>query len=148
MKLTGMNQLWIADITYIRLKKEFVYLAVILDAFSRKVVAGTEHWRARKSSWPFSRRRKGAILIRPFPPRDGGRRTVQGTGPQNAGEIRERVRKMSDEELLRYGAVCKSMCSPEINLDTASLDAWSVQLQEARAEWRRRHPELPLSESV
>jgi transposase InsO family protein len=38
MKLTGMNQLWVADITYIRLKKEFVYLAVILDAFSRKVV--------------------------------------------------------------------------------------------------------------
>src|SRR5258705_2313884 len=38
MKLTGMNQLWIADITYIRLKKEFVYLSVILDAFSRKVV--------------------------------------------------------------------------------------------------------------
>jgi transposase InsO family protein len=38
MKLTGMNQLWIADITYVRLKKEFVYLAVILDAFSRKVV--------------------------------------------------------------------------------------------------------------
>jgi transposase InsO family protein len=38
MKLTGMDQLWVADITYIRLKKEFVYLAVILDAFSRKVV--------------------------------------------------------------------------------------------------------------
>jgi putative transposase len=35
MKLTGMNQLWVADITYIRLKKEFVYLAVVLDAFSR-----------------------------------------------------------------------------------------------------------------
>ena len=38
IKLTWMNQLWVADITYIRLKKEFVYLAVILDAFSRKVV--------------------------------------------------------------------------------------------------------------
>jgi putative transposase len=38
MKLRGMNQLWVADITYIRLQKEFVYLAVILDAFSRKVV--------------------------------------------------------------------------------------------------------------
>jgi len=38
MKLTGINQLWVADITYIRLKAEFVYLAVILDAFSRKVV--------------------------------------------------------------------------------------------------------------
>ena len=38
MKLTGMNQLWVAHITYICLKKEFLYLAVILDAFLRKVV--------------------------------------------------------------------------------------------------------------
>jgi putative transposase len=38
MKLTGTNQLWVADITYIRLKNEFVYLAVILDGYSRKVV--------------------------------------------------------------------------------------------------------------
>jgi transposase InsO family protein len=37
MKLTGINQLWVADITYIRLKTEFVYLAVIFDGFSRKV---------------------------------------------------------------------------------------------------------------
>ena len=38
MTLTGVNQLWVADITYIRLELEFVYLAVILDAFSRRVV--------------------------------------------------------------------------------------------------------------
>lgn len=38
MKLSGINQLWVADITYIRLKAEFVYLAVILDGYSRKVV--------------------------------------------------------------------------------------------------------------
>ncbi len=38
MTLTGINQLWVADLTYIRLKGEFVYLAVILDGFSRKVV--------------------------------------------------------------------------------------------------------------
>jgi putative transposase len=38
MKLTGIDQLWVADITYIRLRVEFVYLAVILDGFSRKVV--------------------------------------------------------------------------------------------------------------
>ena len=38
LKLTGINQLWVADITYIRLQTEFVYLAVILDGFSRKVV--------------------------------------------------------------------------------------------------------------
>jgi putative transposase len=38
MKLTGLDQLWVADITYIRLRAEFVYLAVILDAFSRRVI--------------------------------------------------------------------------------------------------------------
>lgn len=38
MMLTGIDQLWVADITYIRLRAEFVYRAVILDAFSRKVV--------------------------------------------------------------------------------------------------------------
>jgi putative transposase len=38
MTLTGVDQLWVADITYIRLHAEFVYLALILDKFSRKVV--------------------------------------------------------------------------------------------------------------
>ena len=38
MTVTGINQLWIADITYIRLEEEFVYLAVILDAYSRRVI--------------------------------------------------------------------------------------------------------------
>ena len=38
MALTGLDQLWVADITYIRLLSEFVYLAVILDAFSRRVI--------------------------------------------------------------------------------------------------------------
>jgi putative transposase len=38
LTLTGVNQLWVADITYIRLRNEFVYLAVILDGYSRKVV--------------------------------------------------------------------------------------------------------------
>jgi transposase InsO family protein len=39
MVLTGIDQLWVADITYIRLE-EFVYLAVILDAYSRRVIGG------------------------------------------------------------------------------------------------------------
>jgi len=36
--LTGVNQLWVADLTYIRLREEFVFLAAILDAFSRRVI--------------------------------------------------------------------------------------------------------------
>ena len=38
LQLTGVDQLWVADITYIRLEEEFVYLAVILDAYSRRVI--------------------------------------------------------------------------------------------------------------
>jgi putative transposase len=38
MTLTGIDQLWRADITYVRLAVEFVYVAVILDAFSRRVI--------------------------------------------------------------------------------------------------------------
>lgn len=37
-RLTGINQLWVADITYVRLREEFVYLALVLDVYSRKVV--------------------------------------------------------------------------------------------------------------
>jgi transposase InsO family protein len=38
MVLTCTDQLWIADVTYIRLREEFVFLAVILDAYSRRVI--------------------------------------------------------------------------------------------------------------
>ena len=38
MEVSRINQLWVADITYIRLEAEFVYLAVVIDAFSRRVI--------------------------------------------------------------------------------------------------------------
>ena len=45
---TAVNQLWVADITYIRMSEAFVYLAVVLDGFSRRVVgwAMADHLRA------------------------------------------------------------------------------------------------------
>ena len=66
MKLTGINQLWVADITYIRLQREFVYLAVILDAFSRKVV-GWELDRTLAARLPIAALEK-AIAERQPPP--------------------------------------------------------------------------------
>ena len=45
MQLSGIDQLWVADITYIRLREAFVYLAVVLDAFSRRVVGwAVDQW--------------------------------------------------------------------------------------------------------
>jgi len=38
LRPTGLDQIWVADITYVRLAEAFVYLAVVLDAFSRKVI--------------------------------------------------------------------------------------------------------------
>jgi putative transposase len=38
MVVSDLNQLWVADITYVRLQQEFIYLAVILDVYSRRVV--------------------------------------------------------------------------------------------------------------
>jgi transposase InsO family protein len=48
LTLTDVDQLWVADITYVRLDEAFVYLAVVLDGFSRKVVgwAMADHLKA------------------------------------------------------------------------------------------------------
>jgi transposase InsO family protein len=53
MKLTAVNQLWVADITYIRAWSEFVFLAVVLDAYSRKVVG-----------WELSRNLSSGLALR------------------------------------------------------------------------------------
>jgi len=66
LKLTGINQLWVADITYIRLQTEFVYLAIVLDAFSRKVV-GWELGRDLSSRLCQAALAKALIDRRPLP---------------------------------------------------------------------------------
>jgi putative transposase len=52
MVLTDIDQLWVADITYIRLETEFVYLAVVLDAHSRRVIG-----------WALNRTMEGDLAI-------------------------------------------------------------------------------------
>jgi putative transposase len=66
MHLTAVNQLWVADITYIRLHREFVYLAVVLDAFSRRVV-GWELDRTLTARLPL-RALERAVAARQPPP--------------------------------------------------------------------------------
>lgn len=53
MELTVVNQLWVADITYIRLQREFVFLAIVLDAFSRKAI-GWELGRGLETKLPLA----------------------------------------------------------------------------------------------
>jgi putative transposase len=66
MTLSGPDQLWAADITYIRLASEFVYLAVMLDVFSRKVI-GWALGRSLKAQLPLVALDR-AVAIRKPPP--------------------------------------------------------------------------------
>jgi hypothetical protein len=60
----------------------------------------------------------------------------------NLEELRARLRKMTDSELSRFGKAAKFMCSPGANLGKPPREAFVVQLEEARAEWRRRKAAL------
>jgi putative transposase len=66
MELTAVNQLWIADLTYIRLRREFVFLAVVLDAFSRKVI-GWELGRTLETRLPIVALEAAIASRRPQP---------------------------------------------------------------------------------
>jgi putative transposase len=67
MTLTGLDQLWVADLTYIRLELEFIYLAVILDAFSRRVIG-----------WALDRTLETALTLQALRMALGRRRPVSG----------------------------------------------------------------------
>jgi hypothetical protein len=54
--------------------------------------------------------------------------------------LRVRLQKMSDEDLARFGKAARFMCSPGANLGQPPRKVFVIQLNEARWEWRRRHP--------
>ena len=65
--LSDLNQLWVADITYVRLAREFVYLAVVLDAYSRRVVG-----------WAVDRKLSGELTLAALEQALGTRRPQPG----------------------------------------------------------------------
>jgi hypothetical protein len=54
-------------------------------------------------------------------------------------ELRWRLRQMSDEKLRKFGKAARYMVSPTANMGKPPLPDFVLQLEEARAEWRRRH---------
>jgi len=116
MKLTGVNQLWVADITYIRLHREFVYLAVILDAYSRKVV-GWELDRTLAARLPIAALEK-AITERQPPP---GLVHHSDRGVQYASG--DYVRILSKQQMI------PSMSRPANPYDNASCESFLKTLK-------------------
>ena len=116
MKLTGINQLWVADITYIRLHREFVYLAVILDAWSRKVV-GWELDRTLAARLAIAALEK-AIAVRKPPP---GLVHHSDRGVQYASDAY--VRMLNRHEMI------PSMSRPANPYDNASCESFMKTLK-------------------
>ena len=54
--------------------------------------------------------------------------------------LRARLRRMSEQELSRFGRAARYMCSPAANLGKEPRQVFVVELREAAKEWRRRHP--------
>jgi hypothetical protein len=65
----------------------------------------------------------------------------------NIESLRARLRAIPDSQLQQVGQAAKMLCSPEINSGAPPLECYVVQLREAREEWRRRHPKLPLRDA-
>jgi hypothetical protein len=62
--------------------------------------------------------------------------------------LRAALRTMPDSELLRFGQTAKRLAARKSTQESRRLRLYAVKLCEAREERRRRHPELPLSESI
>src|ERR1700676_2454790 len=59
---------------------------------------------------------------------------------EDLDELRVRLAKMSDVELLRFGNAAEYMCSLKANFNKPPGQPFVIQLEEARAEWHRRYP--------
>jgi putative transposase len=116
MTLSGLNQLWAADITYIRLACEFVYLAVVLDVFSRKVI-GWALGRSLKAQLPVCALQRAIANRRPPP----GVVHHSDQGVQYA--CQEYIEKLRDHQML------PSMSRPSNPYDNATCESFLKTLK-------------------
>ena len=65
---------------------------------------------------------------------------IQIQGEIDLERLRARLRAMTDAQLRPFGKAAKYMVSPYANMGKPPLPAFVIQFEEARAEWRRRHP--------
>ncbi len=61
-------------------------------------------------------------------------------------QLRARLRKMSDEALLHWGRCGVRLCSAEFNRGKPARQVFVIQLEEARAEWRRRKGQAEITD--
>ena len=70
-----------------------------------------------------------------------------GPGKAALDLIRQRIYKMTDFDLLRFGLIGKFECSELQRKGQPPSEVLTAELEELRAEWKRRFPEMPLCDS-
>lgn len=68
---------------------------------------------------------------------------LSGDTTVNRKELRARLRKMTDNELRRFGRAARNVCSPEANRGKPPREELVIQLEEAQVEWKRRFEPPP-----
>ena len=116
MTLTGLDQLWVADITYIRLQAEFVYLAVILDAFSRRVIG-----------WALDRTLEDTLTLRALRMALDQRRPVPGLVHHSDRGVQYASGEYTD--LLRVHGIVISMSRKANPYDNAKAESFMKTLK-------------------
>lgn len=116
MTLMGLDQLWMADITYIRLRAEFVYLAVILDAYSRRVIG-----------WALDRTLEDALTLRALRMALDRRRPVPGLVHHSDRGVQYASSDYTD--LLRAHGIVISMSRKGNPYDNAKAESFMKTLK-------------------
>lgn len=129
MVLNKINQLWVADITYVRLQQEFVYLAVVLDVYSRRVVG-----------WSISRHLDTGVALEALESALKQRRP----GPGLVHHSDRGVQYASNEyvERLESRGILLSMSRPGNPYDNAWAESFMKTIKAEEVDGRRyRHVE-------
>jgi putative transposase len=117
MEVTAINQLWVADITYIRLQVEFVYLAVILDRFSRRVVG-----------WALERTLAARLVVAPLQQALARRQPPPGLVHHSDRGIQYASQEYVD--LLQAHQIAPSMSRPANPYDNAACESFMKTLKQ------------------
>jgi transposase InsO family protein len=124
MELTGINQLWVADITYIRVRGEFVFLAVILDRFSRCAVA-----------WELGRNLTARLTVAALQQAIGKRQPRPGLVHHSDRGIQYAAQEYT--EILQQHGIIASMSRPANPWDNAACERFMKTLKEEEVDGRQ-----------
>ena len=124
MELSSINQLWVSDITYVRLQREFIYLAVILDVYSRRVVG-----------WSISRQINSAFALEALVSALKQRRPAPGLVHHSDRGVQYACTEYV--QLLEVHGIIRSMSRPGNPYDNAWAESFMKTLKVEEVDGRR-----------